>query len=166
MPARCLPRLRPSAANSSRCLRREWRPGGGWRSFGQSHPTQRVAQSGENFGISERSRGDRRDGELRLHLEQPLRHYLGLLDAAEVGQCRRAHPIRRAEPRLSLDRAVCCGGRFLKAAGYEMGDGNGHVANIAQWIERAEPQSLFGLLDCYRALAAPCPSNRTEAEGE
>ncbi len=128
--------------------------------------TQRVAQGGEYFRIGERSRCDRGDGELGLHLEQPLRHYFGLVNSAEVGQCSRAHPIRRAEPRVRLHRTVRRNGRFLEAAGYKMRDGNCHVPLIRQRIERAEPERQLGLLDGYRAFAVPGASESTKTERE
>ena len=47
----------------------------GWRSsLGQPDVAERVAQCGQYFRIGERSRGNRHDSELRLHLEQSLRH--------------------------------------------------------------------------------------------
>ena len=67
---------------------------------------------------------------------------------------------------MSLCCAVRCGSRFLEAVGYEMRNRNGHMADIAHCIEWTEAQCLFGLLDCDLALAAPCPGDRTEAEGE
>src|SRR5215469_10778984 len=127
---------------------------------------QGVAKCIKYFTIGEGSCGNRTDRESGLHLDQPQRHYLGLVDAAEVDQCSRAHPIRRTEPRMCLRRAVRRGGRFLEAAGHEMSNRNGHMADIAHWIERAEPKRFFGLTDCYLALAAPCPGDSTEAEND